>query len=121
MFPSALLSEQTLMGWMLPPDGIKVPMYVVSATKRGESTMNEVTLIGVDLAKSVFQAHGAAADGSTIFRKKLTRIQFAQFMAEQPPCVVAMEACGYPGGAGERLSYEDPSFCAKQEPQISIL
>jgi transposase len=56
--------------------------------------MNEVTLIGVDLAKSVFQAHGAAAGGSTIFRKKLTRMQFAKFMAEQPPCVVAMEACG---------------------------
>ena len=55
--------------------------------------MGEVTIIGVDLAKNVFQVHGAAANGSVLFRKKLTRPQFARFMAEQPPCLVAMEAC----------------------------
>ena len=55
--------------------------------------MGEVIIIGVDLAKNVFQVHGAAADGSVVFRKKLTRPQFARFMAEQPPCLVAMEAC----------------------------
>src|SRR5690606_1832885 len=41
----------------------------------------------------VFQVHGAAADGSVLFRKKLSRPQFARFMADQPPCLVAMEAC----------------------------
>lgn len=56
--------------------------------------MKEVTIIGIDLAKSVFQVHGAAVDGSTVFRKKLTRLQFVRFMAEQPACLVAMEACG---------------------------
>ena len=55
--------------------------------------MGEVTIIGVDLAKNVFQVHGAAADGSVVFRKKLSRPQFARFMADQPPCLVAMEAC----------------------------
>src|SRR6056297_3254534 len=55
--------------------------------------MEEVTIIGVDLAKNVFQVHGAAADGSVVFRKKLSRPQFARFMAEQPLCLVAMEAC----------------------------
>ncbi len=55
--------------------------------------MGGVTIIGVDLAKNVFQVHGAAADGSVLFRKKLSRLQFARFMAEQPPCRVAMEAC----------------------------
>ena len=55
--------------------------------------MGEVTVIGVDLAKNVFQVHGAAADGSVLFRKKLSRPQFARFMADQPPCLVAMEAC----------------------------
>ena len=55
--------------------------------------MGEVTIIGVDLAKNVFQVHGAAADGSVVFRKKLSRPQFARFMADHPPCVVAMEAC----------------------------
>lgn len=56
--------------------------------------MTEVTTIGVDLAKSVFQVHGASVDGSTVFRKKLTRVQFAGFMTEQPACLVAMESCG---------------------------
>ena len=55
--------------------------------------MKEVTIIGVDLAKNVFQVHGAAADGSVVFRKKLSRPQFERFMAGHPPCTVAMEAC----------------------------
>lgn len=56
--------------------------------------MDEVSVVGVDLAKQVFQLHGAAADGRVIFRKKLSRAQFARFMAALSPCVVAMEACG---------------------------
>ncbi len=53
--------------------------------------MNEVSIIGLDLAKNVFQAHGAGIDGSVIFRRKLSRAQLLKFMSEQPPCVV--EAC----------------------------
>jgi transposase len=56
--------------------------------------MNEVNIIGIDLAKRVFQLHGAAADGSVVFRKKLTRLQLLPFLASQPGCIVAMEACG---------------------------
>lgn len=56
--------------------------------------MNEVAIIGVDLAKNTFQVHGADNAGSTLFRKKLTRRQFPKFMARQSPCDVAMEACG---------------------------
>jgi transposase len=55
--------------------------------------MGEVSIIGLDLAKNVFQAHGAGADGSVVFRRKLSRAQLLKFMAAQPPCVVAMEAC----------------------------
>ena len=55
--------------------------------------MEEVSIIGVDLAKNVFQLHGAAADGSIVFRKKLSRPQFARFMTNHPACEVAMEAC----------------------------
>ena len=55
--------------------------------------MTEISVIGIDLAKSVFQVHGAAADGATLFRRRLSRGQLERFMAEQPPCVVAMEAC----------------------------
>ena len=56
--------------------------------------MQEAIIIGVDLAKNVFQLHGAAADGSVVFRKKLSRQQFHTFMAAHPPCAVVMEACG---------------------------
>ncbi len=55
--------------------------------------MSEVSIIGVDLAKNVFQVHAAAADGTALFRRKLTRAQFERFIAEQQPCKVAMEAC----------------------------
>lgn len=55
--------------------------------------MKEVTIIGIDLAKRVFQAHGAAADGSVVFRKKLSRAQLLPFLAQQSACTVAIEAC----------------------------
>lgn len=52
------------------------------------------TMIGVDLAKAVFQLHGASMTGQLKYRKKLTRTQFERFMAAQVPSVVVMEACG---------------------------
>ncbi len=55
--------------------------------------MDKVTIIGVDLAKRSFQVHGASADGSVLFRKKLSRAQVVPFFAQQPICIVAMEAC----------------------------
>lgn len=52
------------------------------------------TMIGVDLAKSVFQLHGASMMGELRFRKKLSRAQFRKFMADHPPATVVMEASG---------------------------
>jgi len=46
--------------------------------------MNEVSIIGLDLAKNIFQAHGAGADGSVVFRRKLSRAQLLKFLAEDP-------------------------------------
>jgi transposase len=56
--------------------------------------MTKDTMIGVDLAKTVFQLHAASMTGQPKFRKKLSRQSFPKFMAEQPPAVVVMEACG---------------------------
>ena len=56
--------------------------------------MSEVTTIGLDLAKNVFQVHGADGSGHAIIRKKLRRDQVLSFFSQVPPCVVAMEACG---------------------------
>lgn len=51
-------------------------------------------MIGVDLAKNVFQIHCASMEGRVKFRKKITRTQFQSFMSEQSPCLVVFEACG---------------------------
>ena len=55
--------------------------------------MEQVTTIGLDIAKHVFQVHGADAAGHVVFRKRVTRPKLLGFLAAQPPCIVAMEAC----------------------------
>ena len=62
------------------------------------------TTVGLDLAKNVFQVHGADAHGRVLFRKKLQRRQMALFFAQLPPCLVAMEACGSAHHWGRKLS-----------------
>src|SRR3546814_11611282 len=52
------------------------------------------TMIGVDLAKSVFQVHGASMNGEIQFQRKLSRQTFRTFMARHPAAAVVMEACG---------------------------
>ena len=56
--------------------------------------MSEIITVGVDLAKNVFQVHGADGAGRAVLRKKLRRTQVLEFFSQLPPCVVAMEACG---------------------------
>lgn len=65
--------------------------------------MSEVTIIGVDLAKRVFQLHVAHNDGLVAFRKKLSRGQFLAFVAQQPKCLIAMVACAAAHGWGRAL------------------
>ena len=55
--------------------------------------MGQVSTIGLDIAKRVFQVHGADASGHVVFRKRLVRAKLLEFFAAQPPCTVAMEAC----------------------------
>lgn len=56
--------------------------------------MNEVHTIGLDIAKNVFQAHGADAEGRQLFSLRITRRKVLEFFAKQPRCLVALEACG---------------------------
>ena len=55
--------------------------------------MEQATTIGLDIAKHVFQVHGADGAGHVLFRKRITRVKLLSFLAAQAPCVVAMEAC----------------------------
>lgn len=52
-----------------------------------------ITTIGLDLAKLIFQVHGADEDGSPVMRKELRRGQMLRFFGSLPPCLVGMEAC----------------------------
>jgi transposase len=56
--------------------------------------MNQVSTVGLDLAKHIFQLHGADSAGAVVFRKKLRRGQVLAFLATLPPGTVALEACG---------------------------
>ena len=53
----------------------------------------EITTIGLDLAKNVFQVHGVNERGNTVLRKQLRRDQVAPFFANLPACLVGIEAC----------------------------
>ena len=55
--------------------------------------MSEITTIGLDLAKHVFQVHGVDAQGTTVLRKRLRRGQVLAFFSRIPPCLVGLEAC----------------------------
>lgn len=70
--------------------------------------MSEVTTIGLDLAKNVFQVHGADVSGHAVIRKKLCRDQVMSFVSQVPPCVVAMEACGGAHVWGRRIGKLGP-------------
>ena len=55
--------------------------------------MTQITTLGLDLGKRVFQVHGVDAAGQTVLRQKLQRAQMARFFADLAPCLVGMEAC----------------------------
>jgi len=52
-----------------------------------------VTIIGVDLAKNIFHLCGINAEGKVLFKKKMQRNKLLEFVANQPICTIAMEAC----------------------------
>jgi len=54
----------------------------------------EITTIGLDLAKNVFQIHCIDGSGQVVLRKALRRAQVLPFFARAQPCLVGMEACG---------------------------
>ena len=56
--------------------------------------MKEVSIIGLDLAKNVFQVHGTGVDDTPVVRRKLRRAEVLPFFAKLPACLIGMEACG---------------------------
>src|ERR1700741_810554 len=79
--------------------------------------MEKATIIGLDLAKRVFQVHAASKDGRPVLRKKVSRAQLLGFLAKQPPAMVAMEACATAhqwgraiGGLGHEVRLVPPIY-----------
>jgi transposase len=55
--------------------------------------MGEVSTIGLDIAKSVFQVHGVDNAGAVVIRKRVSRAKVLEYFGELPPCLVGIEAC----------------------------
>jgi transposase len=55
--------------------------------------MEKVSIVGLDIAKNSFHAHGAAEDGSKVFSKALPRGRVLEFFGRVEPCIIALEAC----------------------------
>ena len=56
--------------------------------------MEEISTVGIDIAKSVFQVHAIDVDGNVVVRRQLRRQQMLKFFAQVPPCLIGIEACG---------------------------
>jgi transposase len=68
-----------------------------------------ISMIGLDIAKSVFQVHGEDASGHRVLQRRLGRAKMVEFFTKLPRCVVAMEACGtshYWGRTLQALGHE---------------
>lgn len=55
----------------------------------------EVAIVGLDLAKNVFQVHAIDTAGAVLVRRKLRRAELLDFLTDLPSCLVGMEACAY--------------------------
>jgi hypothetical protein len=54
----------------------------------------QITTVGLDIAKNLFQVHGADAQGRVLLKRKLARGKVLEFFATLPACLVGLEACG---------------------------
>jgi transposase len=56
--------------------------------------MRQITTLGIDTAQQVFQRHGVDAQGHTVLHTRTSRQQVLSLLAQLPPCLVGLEACG---------------------------
>jgi transposase len=61
---------------------------------RNHTENKRIKVLGIDLAKQTFQLHGINAQGHPVLQKKLTRKKLSAFIANLPPCLIGLEACG---------------------------
>ena len=66
----------------------------VECNELKEPSTMEITTVGLDIFKRVFQLHGVDAAGRAVSRRKLQRSEVLAFFDALPPCLVGIEACG---------------------------
>src|SRR6202162_4074475 len=76
--------------------------------------MGEVSTIGLDIAKAVFQVHGVDDAGAVLIRKRISRSKLLEFFTELPPCLVGIEACPSAHHWGRELA--GPGHTVKMMP-----
>jgi hypothetical protein len=82
------------MRWTAPrPSRAICDDVAVEGTTSREPQIADITTIGLDLAKNVFQIHGIDATGRELIRRQLRRSEVLKFFGSLPPCLVGMEAC----------------------------
>ena len=79
--------------------------------------MSQIQVVGLDLAKQVFQVHAVAADGSVVVKRQLRRSQVLAFFEKLGPCLIGLEACGSAhvwareiAGFGHRVRLMPPAY-----------
>jgi transposase len=82
-----------MMGWTAPERHHRARL-VMSINQTREPSMDEISMIGLDIAKNVFHVHGVDGSGATVLRRALRRGQVEKFFAQLPAALVGLEACG---------------------------
>src|SRR5262245_22290454 len=108
-----------MMEWMAPLRHLGAKMLGGQRPPaNGEPSMGEITTIGLDLAKHVFQVHGVDAKRAAVLRKQLRRGQVLAFFSKLPPCVVGLE--GTKQRSARRRSMDRPApWCRSFPPSRS--
>jgi transposase len=65
----------------------------IHSNSMGGSTMKDIKVLGIDLAKNIFQLHGTDSKGKCVLRKRITREKLAEFLTQMQPCTIGIEAC----------------------------
>jgi transposase len=81
------------MGWMAPLRHLSAELLSDRISSEWGPSMGEVSTIGLDLAKLVFQVHGVDAEGAPVLRKQLRHAQVLGLFSRLRPCLVGLEAC----------------------------
>jgi hypothetical protein len=103
--------------WTLRADGIKAPKVegVQASQATGGSEMNRI-VVGVDIAKRVFQLHWVEPETGEIVALQLKREKFLEHFANRSRCLIGMEACGGSHAARvvERINQASAQECGRR-------